>query len=265
MNHSANLKTQGYTVLNEFLNREQIDDLKLALKSVIRTIGDDTSGAPIGEQSSIKNDKMVNNVHFHSEQFLDLAINGPHIPIIQEFLNDPYYGIIPSTEPNFTLSQCNMRQSSTPIPYHIDVRLKAPGSAGWSMQCIVALEDRHELNGGLKVLGGSHLEEFQPRENLDTSNEDIVNLKAGDAVIFFSHLYHATTEVIEPFKSAWGLLLTYRSWWAKPQFDFVAMFGEDRLNKMSHKEKTLLGYYSQPSKNWNGSSSARQGYDFDHS
>ncbi len=42
------------------------------------------------------------------------------------------------------------------------------------------------------------------------------------------------------------------------------MFGEERLSIMSNKEKTLLGYYSQPSKAWDGQMSARQGYDLDN-
>ena len=96
--------------------------------------------------------------------------------------------------------------------------------------------------------------------NIDKSNEKIVNLKAGEAVIFFSHLYHSTSTVLKSYSSAWGLLLTYRSWWAKPQFDFVSMFGKQRLSQMNDKQKTLLGFYSQPSKVWDGSLSARQGY-----
>jgi len=54
-------------------------------------------------------------------------------------------------------------------------------------------------------------------------------------VIFWSHLYHGTTVVSPGEKPAWGLLLTYRSWWCKPQFDFVKMFQENpkiRLEKI---------------------------------
>jgi ectoine hydroxylase-related dioxygenase (phytanoyl-CoA dioxygenase family) len=260
MEHLKSLRNNGYTVLDNFINKKKLLEFKHELNSVIELVGDNTSGAPIGEQSSIEQDKIVNNIHYHSEKYLDLVTDGPQIDIIQEFLNDPYYAIIPKDQPNFTLAQCNVRKSSTPIDYHMDVRLKLPAPTGWSMQCIIALEDRHEFNGGLKVLPGSHLENFKSRENLDLSNEKILNLKAGDAVIFFSHLYHATTIVSKPFESAWGLLLTYRSWWAKPQFDFVNMFGEDRLKHMNNRQKVLLGYYSQPSKEWNGGASARQGY-----
>ena len=260
MGHLSNLQVNGFTVLPNYLGKKHLFDLMSELALVAEVIGENTSGAPIGDQSNIKNDKMINNIHYHSEKYLNLATDGQHIAIIQEFLNDPYYGIIAKSEPNFTLAQCNLRQSSTALDYHMDVRLKSPAPTGWSMQCIVALEDRHEFNGGLKVMPGSHLQEFQNRETLDISGEKIVNLNAGDAVIFFSHLYHATTAVAEPYKSAWGLLLTYRSWWAKPQFDFVSMFGEERLSKLNNKQKTLLGYFSQPPKLWNESSSARQGY-----
>jgi ectoine hydroxylase-related dioxygenase (phytanoyl-CoA dioxygenase family) len=260
MKHFESLKSNGYTVLKNFLTKEQLVEYRNELQSVIRVVGDNTSGAPIGEQSKILQDKIVNNVHYHSSKYLDLVVDGSHISIIQKFLNDPFYAIIPEDQPNFILAQCNVRKSSTAIDYHIDVRLKLPAPTGWSMQCIVALEDRHKLNGGLKVLPGSHLQNFQTREHLDLSNEKNVDLKAGDAVIFFSHLYHATNEVSETYNSAWGLLLTYRAWWAKPQFDFVNMFGEKRIKLMTNKQKTLLGYFAQPSKDWDGGASARQGY-----
>ena len=260
MNHINNLKINGYTVIPNYLDKKKLNDLSLELELISSSIGDKSSGAPLGRQNIIKHDKIINNIHYHSDKYLDLVVNGQHIPIIQEFLNDPYYGIIPEKNPNFILAQCNLRQSSTAIPYHVDVRHHSPAPTGWSMQCIVAIEDRHEFNGGLKVINGSHLQEFQISENIDKSNEKIVNLKAGEAVIFFSHLYHGTTPVLKSYNSAWGLLLTYRSWWVKPQFDFVSMFGKKRLGQMNDRQKTILGFYSQPSKAWDGSPSARQGY-----
>ena len=260
MDHVKNLSVKGYTLLRNYLDNSKLKELNLERDLVRSAVGNKSAGVPVGRQNIIKNDNSINNIHYHSNKYLDLAVNGLHIPIIQEFLNDPYYGIIPENYPNFILAQCNLRQSSTAIPYHVDVRLHFPASYGWSIQCIVALEDRHEFNGGLKVIPGSHLQDFGISKSLDTSNEEFVNLKAGECVIFFSHLQHGTTPVLQSYNSAWGLLLTYRAWWVKPQFDFVSMFGEERMSQMDNKQKTLLGFYSQPSKAYDGSPSARQGY-----
>ena len=43
-------------------------------------------------------------------------------------------------------------------------------------------------------------------------------------------------------------------------FDVAAALNEHRLSQMNDKQKTLICYYSQPSKVWDESPSARQGY-----
>jgi len=47
-------------------------------------------------------------------------------------------------------------------------------------------------------------------------SETFMDLKAGDMVLFWSHLLYGTADLSADEKAAWGLLLTYRSWWCKP-------------------------------------------------
>ena len=260
MGFKNDLNSSGYTVLKNYLNQEQITKYLEITEKVVADVGANASAPPNGSQKIIKNDRIVNNIHFHSEEFLDLISNGSHINILAEFLNDEGYGVIPKDKPNFILAQCNCRESSTALPYHVDVRLKLPTTQSWSMQCILALEDRTSKNGGLTVIEGSHLSDFIPADKLNRGCETFINLKAGDMVIFHSHLHHATTELGHGEKPGWGLLLTYRSWWCKPQFDFMKMFSQVRIEQMDDVKKTLLGYYSQPPSDCFASPSARQGY-----
>ena len=55
-------------------------------------------------------------------------------------------------------------------------------------------------------------------------------------------------------------MLTYKCWWTKPQFDFLNMFGIEKIRKYSEITKTLLGFYSCPSSDPFASASVRTGY-----
>ena len=252
------LKQNGYVVIKSYYSDErcaelvdEIDEIKSEQKGY---------AAPVGRQNSIKDDDVINNVHFWSENFLDLCSCGVHLDILKDILNDPYYGLIDPAHPNFILAQFNARRSDSAIAFHFDTRLKLGSEQTWSMQCILALEDRDNTNGGLMVIPGSHKDDFISSEDLDISSCVNVDLSAGDLVLFYSGLYHATHAPSHSGKSAWGLLLTYRSWWCKPQFDFVNMFGADRISQLNHVQKTLLGCYSQPAADPLQSPSARTGY-----
>lgn len=260
MNYKNDLCEQGYTVIKNYVCEQKIKRYLEITENTIQTFGANSPAAPVGSQNIIKNDRVVNNIHLHSEEFLDFVSYGHHIDILSEFLNDKWYDLIPEDKPNFILAQCNCRESSTALPFHVDVRLKLPTAQSWSMQCILALEDRNSRNGGLCVIEGSHLKDFIPAHDVRQEDQKFVDLTAGDLVIFHSHLHHATTELQAEEKPGWGLLLTYRSWWCKPQFDFLKMFSKERIEKMDDVKKTLLGYYSQPPSDCFASPSARQGY-----
>jgi len=253
------LKNDGYITLKNYVSNHYIDNLLTELGTVVNKHGSNAT-APLGEQSCIASDQIVNNIHYYSHEFLNFATNGKHIDLITNILNDPYYSLIPQTEPNFILAQCNVRKSQSAIDLHVDTRLHIPSHKTWSIQCILALEKRYKQNGGLKIIPRSHLNEFVPREDLDFSKIIDINLDPGDLIIFYSSLYHGTHELRPDFHPGWGLLLTYRAWWCKPQFDFIKMFGEQRMKNFTNRQKTLLGYFSKPSSEPRGNPSLRSGF-----
>lgn len=128
------------------------------------------------------------------------------------------------------------------------------------MQGILAINKRKSSNGGLVVIHGSHKFEQPPSEIKNTTNKINVDLNQGDFVIFNSALFHATTGIEENQEPSWGYLLTYRSWWCKQQFDIAHMIKKIKNLNLNNSQKTLFGLYSEPSKDPNGSASAREGY-----
>jgi hypothetical protein len=252
-------KDKGFVVFNNYLDLKSCNNLLIDLENTINQIGSSAT-PPMGEQNIIQNDKIVNNIHYFSESFLNAATKGEHIDFLCMILNDPFYELIPNNLPNYLLAQCNVRKSDSALPYHFDTRLKIPSKQTWSVQGIIALGERGHKNGGLKVIPKSHLFPFQHRDELDLKNEINIDMEAGDLVLFSSSLYHATHEPTGEVETAFGITLTYRCWWCKPQFNFIDMFGLERLSKLNKQQRTLLGAYSQPSSNPFDSPSSRSGY-----
>ena len=179
MKNIEKLNSDGFFIIKKSLTPKEIEHLLEVVGSIIADVGSLSCTPPIGIQKTIANDPIVNNIHYHSDDFLDLAINGGQIDPIRQVLNDPYYGLIPEGEPSFNLAQCNLRKSSSSLDYHVDVRLKVSQPVGWSIQCIIALEDRHRSNGGLKVIPGSHLLQNNEDGSLDHTTETFCRFEGG--------------------------------------------------------------------------------------
>lgn len=259
--HCQDIEKNGFSVIKGYVDSSRISALNAHADDIfISKRGGNPSVAPVGRQKVIANDPVVTNVIFYSEEFLNLVTSGDHLLVYKWFLNDRYYGLIDQANPNFMLAQCNLRKGATAIDYHIDVRMNFEGPQTWSMQGILALDHRNRYNGGLKVIPGSHVQSEFPSEKTDKSSEIFVDLEPGDLIVFHSTLYHATTPVTEGYEPTWGLLLTYRSWWCKAQYDYVRMLSDEVKDKLSDAQKTLIGVHSLPSSDPEASPSLRTGY-----
>ena len=182
-NHIKNIKKDGFSIIENYVDKKSIIKLNKEADKISDKINqnDVSFKSPVGVQSSIKNDRIVNNIIYFSENFLKLATSGYHINIISKFLNDPYYGLIREDLPNFILGGANIRKSDSSLLPHVDVRMRLPDNIDYSKQCILALGNRNQNNGGLLVAPGSH------RDVSKDLNYDMIpiNLKKGDMIIFF--------------------------------------------------------------------------------
>jgi len=129
------------------------------------------------------------------------------------------------------------------------------------MQVFIALEEMNGCNGALCVVPKSHHSMQLPNINYESlENEIILDLKPGDIVIFDSRMWHRTRSEKNS-KGAWSILLTYRCWWLKQQFDLFALTKKFH-SLLSDNQKLILGGCSIPSVDIFSTSSMRRGYDF---
>lgn len=260
--HSDLLKN-GWCVIRNYINNHDSLSLVNRLEDIYDSHWSSKNlsikAAPLGLQNLIKDDRMVNNIFYFDEQFVSLATTGSHLDIIGNFLDDPYYGLLPEGDHNFILSQLNARDGKNPLPFHVDVRLQVPGTKTWSMQGFLSLNNLTKNNGALRVRSCSHLLSEMPDSTKNYIDSEILDTEPGDMILFFSNLHHATSPNINS-QSGWTALFTYRAWWCKQQFDIWSLISKKNY-LLSNQQKLLLGACSIPSQDPFTSSSARCGYE----
>ena len=253
----------GYCVIRNYVKDDKqvlLQQKAVELHSKLARQGVKPASA-VGIQKIIDKDRMVNNVILYDDNYLEIATTGDHLKIYSHFLNDPFYGLIPSDDANFILGQANLREGTTPLPFHVDTRMVIEGSATWSMQAVIALSRKKNINGGLRVRPGSHLLGEYPDSSIDYQDAIDVDLDTGDIAIFSSQLHHGTHSTSKEQKAGWSFNLTYRAWWTKQQFDFCSMLGKQKLATLDNNQQLLLGACSIPPSEPTASPSMRQGYD----
>lgn len=265
-NHIQDIVKNGFTIVKNYLTTSEVLNIKTNLNQLyVEQLTNKEffdKGVPLGLQSVIAKDRMINNLVAYGKQFIDLATVGDHLKIIKFFLNDPYYGLIPENDCNFILAQMNARAGIVPLPYHVDTRMVTPGFQTWSIQGFLAIEGLNHLNGGLIVIPGTHSSgTFPTKDSIDYGKAVTLNLEAGDLVLFSSQLHHATAAVADENLIGWSVLLTYRSWWCKQQFSLYSLVGSKEWANLTDNQKLLLGAASITPSEINASASARCGYE----
>ena len=260
--HIKNIKLDGYTVIKDYIPGNKADKLKQIAGDLYKDLELKLNQkAPVGLQHVIKDDYIINNIPCLSSDYLDICTTGDHLEVLKFFLNDPYYSLIPKNDPNFTLAQANLRAGKVSLSFHVDVRLVTPGYESWSYQGYLALEKIQKKSGCLRVIPKSHLLPQMPDSTKEYNNAIDLPLDQGDIIIFSSQLHHATHKCEKDVATPWTLLLTYRSWWCKQQFDFLKMIDPNVFKNLNNNQKLLLGACSQIPDNIYASPSSRQGYE----
>lgn len=259
------LELQGYCVIEKYLCSENLENLNQRIEEIYQIFylnnkhkGDE---APLGLQSVIKSDRVINNLFHFDSNILELASGGDHLQIIKHFLNDPFYGLIPNDDINFILAQLNAREGKVSLPFHVDTRLCTPGLSTWSMQGFIPLKALSSENGGLRIRPGTHKTGVFPDSNKNYLDADDLVLGEGDLVLFDSQTHHATYECATNNPLAWTILFTYRCWWVKQQYDLFSMVPPEFMSELTPNQKLIMGGCSNVSADIYSSPSSRRGYE----
>lgn len=243
------LQSNGFTILRKYLNTDYPNKIKYELERIHSFLKEDSFNAignslPIGEQGEcLKDDITICHLPIYNKIFLQMALGGEHLIILNNILNDKHYQLISPELPNFILAQMNSRVGLNPLPWHNDVRLQISGQNTFSVQGFLSLDKLSKENGTLTLFPKTHFTGTYPDKNSINSSKTItLNLEPGDFVLFDSRLHHKTEKNLSN-DSPWTILYTYRSWWVKPQFDFWRYFENNKtcIEHLNPVERSILG------------------------
>ena len=262
-NHIRNICDYGYTLIPSYLPMLLVEKFKGRLEDIFSVIENDPEyfkkGAPLGLQRLISQDRIINNLVAYDKLFVDYSTTGDYLHIVDYFLKDKYYGLIPEKDHNFILAQLNARAANVALPFHVDTRMVTEGMSTWSIQSFLSLGNLERGKGGLRVVPKSHKSGVFPKDSeIDINTVIDLQTGPGDLVLFSSQLHHGTYGSLPT--SSWSILATYRCWWCKQQFALYELTAPELYSCLSDNQKLLLGGASVTPNTINASASARTGY-----
>jgi len=256
--HLKNIQVFGYTKVDAFILPKF---RKILLNQVIeehKKIGLETKNLK-GLPARDKKDLRVYNLPERHKIFTDLISNTNLEKFLKPLINDPYYRMLSNNLPNYIVGSFTARSSGYKLDLHIDSMFPFQGSTPISILILFVLEDMNKKNGATVLVPGSHLSgRYTDRE---LKNVKIINAKRGDVLILDSRTWHGTTENKSK-KSRWLINACLTQWWLKQQVNITNTIPNKIFNKLSNKQKQLLGFCSIPPNSEKERINTKCGYDF---
>ena len=238
------IKRDGYCLIPAVYCRDTVQRLlALCLEVYQETVSEVSKEVPYlnANQPNIYN---LQNKDFYFLHALFMSEQAE--AVLSHFLNDKWYRPIPQNQPNYILRSFGARSSNSALPLHIDSFVPYKGTEVIAMQIAIVLEDQKTENGSTIVIPGSHKSgKYAAQEAL----KDAVALEphAGDVVIWDSRLWHGTT-ANSTNGSRWAIIATFVRWWIKQHFNITDNLPQSNYERLSDKQKAVLGFCSIP---WN--------------
>jgi ectoine hydroxylase-related dioxygenase (phytanoyl-CoA dioxygenase family) len=107
-------------------------------------------------------------------------------------------------------------------------------------------DDVNKENGTTVIVPGSHKVKKYAKNN-EIKKKIYIKAKKGSLLIFNANLWHGGSSKKND-KSRWALVLGYARWFIKPSFDYMKNTPIKVYNKLSPKQKSLLGFNLVPPK-----------------
>jgi ectoine hydroxylase-related dioxygenase (phytanoyl-CoA dioxygenase family) len=240
--HIQQIKEDGYTLIpNVYESKITTKLLEMCKEWYEKTQDEISKDVPFLNTNQVSLYNLQNKDIF----FLEALFTSKDVEkILIHFLNDKWYKQIPQDQPNYILRSYGARSSNKGLPLHIDSFFPYKGEEVIAMQYAIVLEDQNFNNGCTTVVPGSHQSGKYASQEA-AINAIAIESKAGDVVIWDSRLWHGTTDNISG-KSRWAVVSTFTRWWIKQHFNITDNLPQHIYEKLSEKEKAILGFCSIP-------------------
>jgi len=230
------LLTEGFAVVEDVLNRQQLSEIRTAMGSTAEKIRADIGEQRLRDASELSYLRLMMHYDPLFIKLLEIpqlvAIVDAHLPAGATMRYQ--VGVIMPPKSRQSSEHC-IRQD-----YHVNFgHIKhVPGLA---MDCLLAISDITATNGAVEVLPGSHYVTEEPRlENLLPETVTIT-ASAGSMVLVDGALWHRELNNESEGELAY---ITHQFSYpiVKPQFDYCTVLGEARMQALPERTKRFLGW-----------------------
>jgi len=237
-----NLKIYGYSHIKKTIKKKNVKKLLNKVVKIHKGLSLKTTqikGLPKRDSKDLR----VYNLPEKDKTFIDLLTDIQIEKILKPLINDPYYRYLPNNLPNYIIGSSTARSSGNALDLHIDSMFPFSGNYPISILLLFVLEEMHEKNGATIVVPGSHMSGTYTDRNL--KDKKIICAKPGDLIIIDSRTWHGSL-ANKTKKSRWLINSLVTQWWLKQQVNIPESVPKKIFNKLSNKQKQILGYCSIP-------------------
>ena len=232
--HAEELRTQGYTIVPDVLDRAQLDATNAALEELFER--ERELGPKRGWHN--KTYKVAYLLPQKHALFRSFGLNPLVLPLMRLLLGE-----------NCVLASINgltMTPGGTTQELHIDQNETIPGAVLY-INALHCLDDFTRENGCTRVVPGSQ-DRMWIRGKMDQAaiEKEAVYLEApaGSLIAYNGGLWHAgsANKTDKPRRAIHSF---YSRPWVRPQWDYVKSLSPEVLASMTVEQRRLFGFYAQ--------------------
>lgn len=230
--HADELRTRGYTIVENVLDRAEIDEANAALDAIFE------QEKEIGAQRRWHNSsyKVAYMLPQKSPFFLSFPFNPRVLPLMRLLLGDNC--VVGS------LNGLSMTPGGEAQKLHLDQNETVPGTV-LTINALHTLDEFTEENGGTRVVPFSHDRFLPPGVDTAQFESEAVYLEApaGSLIAFNGGLWHAGSQN-KTDRPRRALHTFYHKPWIRPQWDYPRSLSPAVVAQMSEDQKRLFGFYA---------------------
>ncbi|KAF3798250.1 hypothetical protein GCG54_00008133 [Colletotrichum gloeosporioides] len=234
-----NIKKFGYGLVKDALAPEQVQILRRAILE--QAAGERKAG--VADIEGGTNQRLWNVVN-KGDEFLDLLNHPLFDELLAWFLGDYSY-----------LSQASVNilgPNNMPMPFHRDqIPMNPFTDDPIGLSFMFYMEDSSKSNGATHVIPASHVGHVRPWDPNSFDGSIPASAPAGTCLVFNTTVWHSTgvntTNAERP-----ALIYAFNRYFMGSTVNPYLSLGKDVLDKLTLRQKQLLGFVVRPAFNWVG-------------
>jgi ectoine hydroxylase-related dioxygenase (phytanoyl-CoA dioxygenase family) len=236
----------GYAIIPNVISDRECEKYKKLLEKNYNKYSDKyINSKEVGSLADKFLEKVVYNLHNKNLSWFKLFEHKSVLKILDIILkegsyknNEPYYL-------NNISARCPL-QGNKGQQIHLDSNL--PGvNYNIVTNVIWYFDDVNKENGTTIIVPRSHKLLKYADNTKKIKNKIYIKAKKGSVLIFNANLWHAGSPKKNK-NSRWALVLGYARWFIKPSFDYMKNTPKKIYNRLTKKQKSILGFDLIPPK-----------------